>query len=135
MIIKKRKKNKSGKILSFKLFLIFSVVLVVFLSVGVGEEYYREYQIQKEISSLTNEIDYFEKNNYKLSQLMEYYQTKEYKELEARKRLNMQKEGESVVIISQYDTNSTESAVENENKIAEMANYIKWWNYFFATKK
>ena len=134
MIRKKRNKNIFGKILSFRLFIFIAVIIIVLLSMGIGGEYYRDYQIQKEINSLQKEIDYFEINNYKLSQLAEYFQTDEYKELEARKRLNMKKEGESVVIIGQLDNNSDELVVEEENEHKNLSNYIKWWNYFFASK-
>lgn len=133
MIRKKRKKNIFSKIISFKLFIFMAVIIIVSLSMGVGGEYYRDYQIQKEIDSLQKEIDYFETNNYKLSQLAEYFQTDEYKELEARKRLNMKKEGESVVIIGQPDSDLDELIIEEENEYKNFPNYIKWWNYFFAT--
>ena len=135
IVNKKRKKNIISKIFSFNLFVVASVLVVIFLGTGLGKEFYRDYQIKKEINSLQNDIGALEKDNYKLSQLIEYYNTDEYKEAEARKRFNLKKDGESVVIVrpnpidSEYDINK-----ENNNEENNLPNYKKWWNYFFASK-
>ena len=135
IVNKKKKKNIIGKIFSFNLFIAASVLVVVFLGTGLGKEFYRDYQIQKEIDSLQSDISVLEKDNYKLSQLIEYYKTDEYKEAEARKRFNLKKDGESVVVVrpnpidSEYDINE-----KNDNEESNLPNYLKWWNYFFASK-
>jgi cell division protein FtsB len=134
MIIKKKKINFIGRIFSFKIFFLAGVLAVVFLGANLGKEYRRELQIQKEIDSLKNEIESFEKDNYKLSRLVELYKTEEWKEVEARKRFNMKKEGENLIIITEPDDSSGKvlSAKIDSNK--SLPNYKKWWNYFFATK-
>ena len=134
MIFRKRKKSFISKIFSFRLFVLAGVLVIVFLGVNLGKEYYREHQVQKEINSLQEEIEALEKNNYKLSQLAEYYKTDEYKEAEARKRLNMKKEGEKVVIIKPSSVSLEQSEDEDGFDSESLPNYIKWWNYFFATK-
>ncbi|MDF1498370.1 MAG: septum formation initiator family protein [Patescibacteria group bacterium] len=133
-MIKKRNKSLIGKIFSFKMFILISIFCIVFLGTGLAKEYYRDYQIQKEINFLQKEIDSFEVNNYKLSQLVEYYKTDEYKEAEARKRLNVMKEGEKVVIIKPNSENLNSLFVEEANGNENIPNYIRWWNYFFARK-
>jgi len=132
MIIKKKKKNIINKIFSFNLFLIGSVLIVVFLGTGLGKEFYRDYQIKKEIDSLQNDINILEKDNYKLSQLIEYYKTDEYKEAEARERFSLKKDGESVVIVKSGPRVLGDFDIMEENK--NLPNYMKWWNYFFASK-
>ena len=136
MVIRRRKKSFIKKVFSFKLFVAISVFIVIFLGIKLGGIYYIEYQIQKEINSLQNDIDSVKKNNYKLSQLIEYSKTDEFKEVEVRKRLNMQGEGEKMVIIkpspdSMENTDLQEKIGENEN----LPNYLKWWNYFFVNRK
>ncbi len=135
MIIKKKKKNFAGRIFSFKLFFLAGVSAAVFLGINLGEAYYRERQVQKEIDSLKNEIESFEKDNYKLSQLAEFYKTDEWKEIEARKRLNMKKEGESLVIITEPDDSNGKALSAEIDSSENLPNYVKWWNYFFASKE
>ena len=133
MIIKKKKKKGIvSKIFSFNLFLMGSVLVVVFLGTGLGKEFYRDYQIEQEIDSLQNDIATVEKDNYKLSQLIEYYKTDEYKEAEARKRFSLKKEGESVVVVKSNPRVLGDFDIMEENK--NLPNYVKWWNHFFASK-
>ncbi len=134
MIIKK-KKNVAGKIFSFKLFILASVLIVIFLGTNLGREYYRKYQIQKEVDSLKEDISSLERNNYKMSQLIEYCKTDEYKEAQARERFNLGKEGENLIVMIESNDNDSEIEIEEKNDGSEnLPNYRKWWNYFFATK-
>lgn len=133
IINKKKKKNIIGKVLSFNLFVVASVLVVVFLGIGLGKEFYRDYQIKKEIDSLQNDISALEKDNYKLSQLIEYYNTDEYKEVEMRKRFNLKKNDENVVVVVKSEPRVLgDSNIKEENK--NLPNYLKWWNYFFETR-
>ena len=132
MIIRKKKKNIIGKVFSFNLFIAGSVLLVIFLGTGLGKEFYRDYQIEKEINSLQNDIMAIEKDNYELEQLIEYYKTDEYKEAEARKRFSLKKDGESVVVVKSDPRVLGNFDVKEENK--NSPNYMKWWDYFFASK-
>ena len=134
MIIKKKKKGGFvNKIFSFKMFVLASVLVVIFLGTNLGKEFYRKYQIQKEIDSLKEDINSLEKNNYKLSQLIEYCETDEYKEAQTRERFNLGKEGENLVVM--IEPNSSDDEIEKKiNNGEKSPNYRKWWNYFFAAK-
>ena len=119
---------------SFRLFVLIGVLIVVFLGVNLGKEYYREYQIQKEIGSLKKEIESLERDIYKFSQLAEYYETDEYKVAEARKRFGLGKEGEKLAIMIEPSSGNDGVVIKNKLNNENLPNYIKWWNYFFATK-
>lgn len=127
---KKRKNNKTGFYI-----LVISVILIVgALGSATSRAFYRERVIEKEKDRLKKEIQEMEVANYKLSQDLEYYQTQEYKEAEARQRLNLKGEGEKVMMIENvaYKENVLEKELNN-SQIRE-ANYKKWWNYFFVNK-
>lgn len=111
------------------------VVIVFSLGSALSKELYREYKIKKEIDALKAEIQSMEKDNYELSQLIAYYQTDEYKEAEARKRLNLKADGEQVVMIDEKEKSAEEVKAETEaQKQAQLPNRTKWWNYFFASR-
>ena len=135
IVKKKKKKNMAGKIFSFKLFILVSVLVVIFFGTNLGRAFYREYQIQKEINSLKGDIDSLERSTYKLSQLIDYCETKEYKEAQARERFNLGKEGENLVVMIEPDNSDSEIEIrEKANGSEDLPNYRKWWDYFFATK-
>lgn len=128
-------KNTKRKHLSFKLLLLMSLIIVVLFAPALFGEAYRNYQIDREIGSLKSEIEAMEKNNYELAKLVEYYNTDEFREAEARKRLGLKGEGERVVVIkpgaesSKIETVGVE-IINNDN----YPNYLKWWDYFFKKK-
>lgn len=132
----RKKTSIIRKLFSYKLFFLAIILVSVLFGPALVSEFYRDYQIEREIDSLKKEIDTLDKNNYQLSKLVEYYNTDQFKEMEARKRLNLKKEGESLVIIKQSgeDLKKTSEKEEKEN-VENLPNYMKWWNYFFASKK
>ncbi len=128
----KRKPRKKFRWLASELFIVASLAVIIFLGVAAGKETYRKYQIQKEINSLQREADKTNEKNQELGRLIEYFQTDTHKELEARKKLGLQKEGERVVIIKPSPENyinkiSNFGSVDNE----DVSNARKWWRYFF----
>jgi len=134
MIIKKKKKSDlANKIFSFRLFILIGVLVVIFLGTNLGKEFYKKHQIQKEIDSLKGDINSLEENNYKLSQLIEYCKTDEYKEAQARERFSLGKEGENLIVM--IESSSSDNEIEKKiNDSEKLPNYRKWWNYFFAAK-
>ncbi len=141
------KKNLKTKFLSSRLFIIIGICLLVFIGLSLGKETYRNYQIQKEIQALEEEISGLEKNNDNLTRLIEYFKTESYQEKEARQKLGLQKEGEKVVVITEENIESEELEMESaENSIEEfnqseeiqeeeISNPRKWWNFIFTWKE
>jgi cell division protein FtsB len=129
-----KKKSPLGK-MSLWLAALLVVAVVFSLVSALSKELYREYKIKKDIEVLKTEIQAMEKDNYELSQLLEYYKTDEYKEAEARKRLNLKAEGEQVVMIDEKESSAEEiAALEEAAQQAGLSNRIRWWNYFFASR-
>ena len=64
--------------------------------------------------------------NEELKKKMTEVQTREYLERVARNELNMQKEGETVVVLSQLKPPSAQDNGEAKEE-KEAPNYLKWW--------
>lgn len=86
---------------------------------------------QKMIASLEEDISY--RNN-----LLQYYQSPVYLELEARRQLNYKAAGERVIVLGTNEelasTGTKISTAETASSDAEdednTPNYLKWWQYF-----
>lgn len=121
----------------YKLVTLIGLILLVFVSIALGKEIYRRYQINQGIDELKQEVDSLERRNYELQALVDYLNTDSFKEIQARQNLGLQKKGEVAVAvepgvaISSKDQGSTFASSEETKKISSPK---KWWNYFFAAK-
>lgn len=134
------------KVFHSKIFSLAGIVALFFISLSLGKEVYRKYQIQKEINLMEQEVKNLENNNADLNKLIEYFKSDAFLENEARKKLNLQKPDEKVVIFTdtaenhspaQNNTpNTALQSAQNSQEIEEkeMENYQKWWDYFFKNK-
>lgn len=98
---------------------------------------YRDRKIEKEIETLKQEAQRIKSDNQILSERIAYFETPDFQEKVAKEKLNMQKEGEGVAIIKssfQEEPSGAREASAQVQPSAQIANHIKWWNYFFEYK-
>jgi len=137
-----KKASTLKRILSSKLILLGSLILLIFISIALGKAIYRRYAIHKEIAGIRQEIDKAEGKNKELSELINYFSTDAFQEKMARQKLNLQKEGETVVAIpvkkktdetAILGTNNNEQdSNTKETPEVNIGNPQKWWLYFFS---
>ena len=127
-----------------KLRFIVSYILILamlaaisFVSYRAFQEMQRKKQIEKEINSLREEAEKVRQDNQDLLDKISYFESPQFQEWEAKRKLNFQKPDENVVIVK-----PSPSKESGDNKIAgefeqkeisadNSPNYIKWWNQFF----
>lgn len=137
-----RKKRKENKIKNFfknpKTVMVLCFLILFFLSFPLIGKLKKEQQVNKEIKSLKEEISEIEGENRELDKLIEYLESDQFLEEQARLNLGLKKEGEEVLVIKEgreegrvagISENGEESG-KAETK-TEVSNPIKWWRYFF----
>ena len=89
-------------------------------------------KLQKKADSLIDQIALIENENQDLDFKIKYYSTEYAKELEARK-LNLQKQGESSLIVEKTDPNSIENNeyINNGEVDESVSNWRSWFNFIF----
>lgn len=102
--------------------------LVLYMMFMVGRLSFKNYQLNLEESKLKADVSSLENEIQDLKNNIVYYQSDSYKEKMLRAKLNMQKEGEKVVVIT------PEPKVEEvpDSKKENLTNPEKWWRYFFG---
>ena len=110
-----------------------AAAIIGFILYGIGRSVWKNYQVVEKIDKLESEITSEEETNENLKNLLVYYQTDSYKELELRKKLGYKKLGEKVVIIPELspanqEVVEAEKIAEAEKQIEE-PNVVKWYNY------
>lgn len=121
-------------------FLVIGIVLLALVVLGlfgysVSKENARKKEVEKEILSLQTQADNIKKENMALNERLAYLSSKDYQEVQAKDKLNLQNPGESVVIIApkSSESGSVAQSVKNETVPVSDAtpNYRKWLDYFF----
>jgi cell division protein FtsB len=103
-------------------------LVLVLIMVTTAQVLIRKYEVDRQIANLEERAEEINRKNLELSELVKYLNTPEYKEREARERLNLKKEGEIVLAVpDQLKESDSQSAAP-----LEPSNPEKWFNYFFA---
>lgn len=118
------------KLLKSKPFLFLLIILLCGLVYFFSREVKRQYRLAVEINALEEEIENFESKNKEISDLIAYFQTEGFQEKELRRKLNLQKPGEHVVVLPEDNKQIASDAGEEPEKMTEK-NWEKWWKYFF----
>lgn len=129
------KSNFKFRFFGSPIWLIPGAVILIFISSSYLKAAFQKAAIQKELAILAREKEKLETNNRDLAGLLDYFASESYKEREMRVKLDLQKPGEQVIIISQEGENASPvnlSAGAGDN--SRFANLKKWWNYFFGNK-
>ena len=75
------------------------VILLIYVLIILGRSVYKNYQTNQKIVKMENEIRHLEEEKNYLENIIVYYQSDSFKELEARRKLNLQKPGEKVMAV------------------------------------
>jgi len=110
--------------------IIVLLVILVFVIIALGKESYRHYMVSREINDLEKKIEELKKSNEELALTKEYFQSQKFLEEEARKKLNLVKVGEKLIIIASEQENEMKELIQQEEKT--IPNIIRWWEYFFG---
>lgn len=103
---------------------------------ALAKETWRKQQLMKEINQLQEEASRIEKENSKIKDKIAYFESRDFREKEAKDKLNLQDSGESLVVVkpslfqgTQLKTEEVELSVQE--KSSQVSNPLKWWNHFF----
>lgn len=113
--------------------IVLELFIVVFFGMHVGKEIFKRKAVEQEVVRLEAEISKLENKSDDLSKLLEYAKTDSFVEIQAREKLNLAKQGESVVVIPEVDAVSGEVDKElaGNSKVLGESNIKLWWEYFF----
>lgn len=134
--------NKKDKIkkrrsmgLMLRLLVISSFLVLFFVSYKLFEQTYKQNQINQDIAQMQEEIGRLNQDNQDLSELISYLQTDDFKEKEAKDKLNLIKEGENLVLIKEKEVRKEEPKTEEKNSpeiVIDRPVYYYWWQLFFG---
>ena len=106
------------------------LLLIIYILFILGRVVWKNYQINVQIEKVNKEIAQLKDDNKNMENLILYYSTDSFKEIEARRKLGLKKPDEKVIAV---DVSEEEKPIESFfNQSAQRPlptpNYIKWWN-------
>jgi len=112
---------------------VFEILLIAFLAVGITKEIIRRVSLREEIATLQQQITELEAQNRTLGDYVASINTDSFREREARKRLNLQRPGESLLILPETRTLPTADGSATSNASSGgTSNPQRWWQFFFS---
>lgn len=126
-----------SRILQSRTLIAIEVCVVIFLVVVIGKEIVRRQDVQSEVTRLQQQIDNLKQKNIELAQVLKEMTSENYQEKQARSKLDVQKPGETVVLLPQPNTEGGRSLVvqatqKTVSQTSAQTNAEKWWSYFFG---
>ncbi|KKP88782.1 MAG: hypothetical protein UR93_C0008G0011 [Berkelbacteria bacterium GW2011_GWA2_35_9] len=128
-------------VVAFKNFAVFFVI--VYSAWTVGYSVYKNYQINKEITILKENIEKIKQENKNLENMKLFYQTQTFADIEARRRLNLKRVDEKVFSILPDElkqksdliaqTSQTSEKKNDNQNTNQDPNQYKWYQYIFAS--
>jgi len=113
------------------------VVVALLLIVGYlififSKSVWRNYEVNNQVLNLEEDIEELQIKQEYFENLIAYFETASFAEKEARSKLGLKKEGETVLALprsAQFETKNEEKI--DEGVVEEKSNYQKWWHFFF----
>lgn len=120
----------------------FSILFIVIYSAWtIGYSVYKNYQFNKEITTLKGNIEKIRSENKNLENMKMFYQTLTFADIEARRRLNLKRVDEKVFSISQDElkqkselvAQTTQSNNKNvSSQVNQEPNQYKWFQFVWG---
>lgn len=115
--------------------IVFEILLIAFLLVGITKEIVRRLSLREEIATLEQQISELEAQNRTLGEYVASINTDSFREREARKRLNVQRPGESLLILPETRSLTNETQIASNADAGGTSNPQRWWQYFFSPSR
>lgn len=141
--MEKRSNNIFKRFLSSQVFLtMLGLGILTLISIPLAKNISQRHKIDEEVGKMQEEISRIEKKNSGLKELVNYLESDQFAEGEARLKMGLKKNGEQVVAIKETIKNPEERNVEPQtvfnmpgldNLKPEKTpnNPTRWWLYFF----
>jgi len=121
---------------SIQLIIIAGLVVVALMFFKYASAVYKDYEVETEIKDLQVNIADLKKKNTELEGLIEYLDTDSYKEIVAKRELNLKRPGEIVIAIKDTEEGQTSEEIDYSTEVdySRTPIYQKWYNLFFDSK-
>ncbi len=113
------------------------LVLLIFLLSQLFSSIGKRSEVDKEIASLKEEAAKAESQNSQFKKMIEYLESDQFAEEQAKLKLGLKKEGEQVAVVTGLDsatTSTSTASTDISTTTALGSNWQRWLDYFLSEK-
>ncbi|PIZ99750.1 MAG: hypothetical protein COX77_00730 [Candidatus Komeilibacteria bacterium CG_4_10_14_0_2_um_filter_37_10] len=131
------KNNLFYKLFNSKVIIyLLAIIIILFIAVAI-KDIYRQRDLRGNLKNINQQLADLAQEKNDLANLLNYVQSNDFVEEEARTKLNMRKPGEKVIIIS--NTAQVKELLPTPLTVIDPSeqdgkNWQRWLDYFFADK-
>lgn len=115
-----------------KIFILIEIIGLIFAGLSLFKILDKKQQRTAEMDKLKEQLLVLKNQNSDFLTKLQEIQTDSYVELEAKKRLNLKRPGEKVVVfVKESAENQPVGEIKNVQNNIEQSNLKLWWQYFF----
>ena len=108
---------------------ILGALVAVYVGFYLVQTVQHNYQLQQQISQLKSQINDMNTQTDALKYQIQYYQTSDYQDKEARAKLGLQAPGEGVVILPHSDPTTTTPPSTTAKAAPKQSNWQQWVSF------
>ncbi|MCX6799814.1 MAG: septum formation initiator family protein [Candidatus Falkowbacteria bacterium] len=131
---KKEQKKKFNFLFSPITISLIGLIIIVLISIPLAKNISQKYKVDNDILNLQKEISKVESQNLGLDKMVNYLETDQFAEKQARLNFGLKKNGENVAVIQFNDSKAATSTETNNKTKRQYSNPQKWMRYIFAEK-
>lgn len=116
---------------------LLAYALIAYVFFILGRSVWANWYLKSQTEKIQAQIERRKQENNNLRNLILYYQSNSFKEVEARKKLGLKKQGEYVMAVPvkkienfQEETNTQASRLASREEQEKLPHYVLWWLYF-----
>ena len=123
-----------SRVLGSRLFIVGAIVMVALIALGAFRTGVKKYQINHEVAVMNDQIATLNRENERLTNFLQYLNTPNFRERQAKAELGLKNPGEAVVAVPNVraNTNTVAPAATTPSETPQ-TNPARWWHYFFAS--
>lgn len=117
--------------MKYKILILIGVIVLTYITYSFSVRIYTALKAADRLTEAVNKLHRLEVKNTELKNQLKMVSSPDFIEQQARNKLNLAKEGETIVVISEDKLKqilrSSKDILEEQN----LPNYLGWWKLFF----
>ncbi len=112
--------------------LVLGILVVTYISFYLVQTISYNYKLKHQINDLETRLTHLQTEKQTLEYKIQYYQTDDYKEKQARAKLGLQAPGEEVIILPHDDTDKSNQEAREDEAKPKKSNFAQWVDFLLG---